>query len=311
MKCTCPKCRADIELDLAEVTEKGSPSACPACKARLYVHRESFGGRAYRMTGDISCAPCGEPLGPDTYCYACGAPYPDYLVVSQGSKPATTARGKLKSTAAIIPAGGTSHTSQGSYVPKQAYAKAGSGKGLNKKVLTIALSLLLAVALGAAGFVTYSRMKAEKSYAQNFVKLTYCIHAGQARSLQACTKIASDWKARGEEQGTPPRMSIDQEKDFAILKSEIEALQAKVNKPPEKYRQCNELLAKLQDAAMKMQSVAVAPSPTIASLVDATAKSDAEYQKVVREFKSGIPEELMEELKTASQRYKALQTMLK
>lgn len=308
MKCTCPKCRADIEIDLPAVTEKGSPTACPACKARLYVHRESFGGRAHRMTGEISCAPCGEQLGPDTYCYACGAPYPDYIVVSQGSKPATP-RGKQKSTAVIIPSGAPSRPSQGQYVPKQTHAKTGSGKGLNKKVLVTALSLLLVVALAAGGFVLYSRSKAEKAYAGSFVKLTYCIHSGQTKSLQLCTRIAKEWKAKG--QGTSPRITAEEENDLVLLGAEIAKLQAQLNKPPEKYRKCNEMLVKLNGSSERMQSLALAPPHAVTSLVDATAKSDAEYQKSVREFKSKIPEELMQELQSASQRYKPLQTMLK
>ena len=310
MKCTCPKCRADIEIDLPAVTEKGSPTACPACRARLYVHRESFGGRAHRMTGEISCAPCGELLGPDTYCYACGAPYPDYLVVSQGSKPAPP-RGKQKSTAVFIPSGVPSRPSQGQYVPKQTHAKTGSARGLNKKVLATALGLLLVVALAAAGFVVYSRSKAEKAYADSFVKLTYCIHSGQVKSLQLCTKIAEDWKANGRGHGAPLRVGMDEEKDFALLDSEIETLQAKMSKPPEKYRKSNEMLAKLKGSAQKMRSLAFAHSPSPDSLVDATAKLDTEYRKTVREFKSAIPGDLVQELQSASQRYKPLQTMFK
>ena len=63
-------------------------------------------------------------------------------------------------------------------------------------------------------------------------------------------------------------------------------------------------------ASMSVLTLALAPSPTANELVDATAKLDTEYQGAVRNFKSTIPEDLKQELKSASKRYKALQTLL-
>lgn len=311
MKCTCPKCRVDIELDLPVITEKGCPTACTACKARLYVHRESFGSRAYRVTGEISCAACGQPLGPDTYCYECGTPYPDYLVVAHGSKPATLKHSESRSATFVIPGGGTKPHKQ-NYIPANgAPAKSVRGIGLNKRHLLTAMLVLLLVVLMGGGVVAYKRNKAEQLYAENFVKLTYCIHSGQARSLQACTKIAADWKTKSEGQGPSPRIGVEEEKDYALLNSEMELLQAKMNEPPEKYQQCNAMLASLKAPAQKIQALALAPSPSLASLSEATTLLDAEYQKAVNEFKAAVPAEILQELQSASKRYKALQTMVK
>lgn len=314
MKCTCPKCHADIEIDLPEVTEEGSANACPECKARLFVHKESFGARALRRTGEISCALCGDELGPHTHCAACGAPYPEYLVVAQGNKRSVKTRGhlKLKSSPFAKSAGAAPRAP--SFDPtalEKAPGKTGTGGGLQKKHLVIGLSLVLLVVLGAFGYVVYSRGKAEAEYADKFVKMTYCIHSGQARSLKACTKIAADWKLRNDAgQGAAPRISIEEEKDFALLKSEFQTLQKKMETAPKKYQQCNDMLAKLFGPAQKIQSLALSPSPTLPGLIEATTRYDAEYHKSVREFKAVIPEDLMKELQSASQRYKALKPLV-
>ncbi|GFO63312.1 hypothetical protein M1B72_10740 [Geomonas paludis] len=304
MKSTCPKCQAQIELDLEAVSEKGTATTCPSCKAKLYVHRESFGARAFRKIGQVSCAACGEQLGQEIFCLGCGVPYPEYLVTSQGSKPTPLPKTEGGSGGFSLPV-----PSANLYLP-QVSRSVDTGTTVKRpQNLTAIIALVLVVALGAGGFTYYSKMKAEKAYVESFVKLTYCIHSGQQRSKDAATKIATEWKTANV-QRTAPHMPADEEKDFSILATQIEQLQAKTATPPEKYKQSSEAVAALNVASKKMQALALSPSPTVNELVDATAKFDTEYQGAVRNFKSTLPDDMKQELKKASKRYKALQTLL-
>ncbi|MBJ6750207.1 zinc ribbon domain-containing protein [Geomonas anaerohicana] len=304
MKSTCPKCQAQIELHLEAVSEKGTAAACPSCKAKLYVHRESFGARAFRKIGQVSCAACGEQLGQEIFCLGCGAPYPEYLVTSPGSKPTPLPKTEGGSGSFSLPA-----PSAKLYLP-QVSRTASSDTAVNRpQNLGAVIAVLLVLALGAAGFTYYNKLKAEKAFVESFVKLTYCIHSGQLRSKDAATKIAAEWKTASV-QRTAPHMPAEDEKDFSILATQIEDLQAKTATPPEKYKQSSEAVAALNAASKKMQALALSPSPTVNELVDATAKFDTEYQGAVRNFKSTLPEDLKQELKSASKRYKALQTLL-
>lgn len=85
---TCPKCHANIELEVShsDVTEAGTTASCPACKAHLTLFKESFGGRALRKSDEVSCSHCGGQLGAELHCQSCGVPFPDYLVTALGKK---------------------------------------------------------------------------------------------------------------------------------------------------------------------------------------------------------------------------------
>lgn len=304
MKSTCPKCQAQIELDHSSVPEKGDATACPACKAKVYVHRESFGARAFRKMGQISCAMCGDQLGPEHFCVGCGAPYPDYYVTSPGSKPAPLPKMEATSGGFALPV-----PSPRLNLPQISRAARTDTTVKRPQHLTAVIAVLLIVALGGGGFSYYSRLKAEQAFIGNFVKLTYCIHSGEQRSKEAATRIATEWKGLSG-QKIAPRIPSEEEKDFSILATQIEGLQAKTATPPEKYRQSSEAVAALYLSSKKMLNLAVSPPPTLDALVDATAKLDTEYQGAVRNFKTSIPTEIQRELKLASRRYKALQTML-
>src|SRR5512136_611053 len=79
MTCTCPKCKAEIEL--AEIPPESSSHKCSACNANLEIRKESFAKRALYKSSEISCAECGNPPGTSIYCQSCHAIYPEILVI--------------------------------------------------------------------------------------------------------------------------------------------------------------------------------------------------------------------------------------
>jgi len=318
MNCTCPKCHAKIEMDLPEVTEAGTSATCPACNAHFSVYRESFGGRALRKTGEISCAPCGNELGAQTHCPSCGAQFPDYLVVSLGRKRARKADTKVKLKGSPFPKAGKASSapvnvlpSLGSLQPEAQAKPALAAAPGRSKLMAIAVSVLVVVALVGAGTFFYLKNKAEKTYLRNFVLATYCVQLGADKSLKANEKIAAEWKAKSDAaQAYRPRASLEDEKDLDIIKTKLDGVMPNLSQPPEKFAQCNERLAKLQGAYNKLRAQTLAPGNTLAGFLDSSAKLDGEYKQAVKSFKSGMPEDIMNELQVAGKRYKGLRPLL-
>ena len=317
MMCTCPKCHAKIELDLPEVTEAGSPAACPACNARFTVHRESFGGRALRKTSEISCASCGSELGPQMHCPNCGAQFPDYLVAGIGRKRARREGKKVKLKSNPFPqtqqASSQLPTLEMSMRPEAAkHAPAPSTGSKYPKPLVLGITLLVAVALIAAGSVFYLKHKAEKEYTKNFVRATYCIQTGTDKALKTSARVSAEWKAKLDTgQSYTARPGVEDEKDFNLVDTQLDQALQKLGKPPEKFASCNERITKLQAVYTKMRALILVPGNSLPAYLDTTAKLDSEYSQAIKEYKSGIPEELMKGLLNASLKYKGLRKLVK
>ena len=317
MMCTCPKCHAKIELELPEVTEAGTPGACPACNARFMVHRESFGGRALRKSNEISCAHCGSELGPQMHCMVCGAQFPDYLVPTLGRKRARRVSKKIKLDTSPFPQ--TQRvTSQlpsleMSMRPEAAKALPVYPSSTRRaKPLLVAVSLLLVVALVAAGSVFYLKIKAEKAYAKNFVLATYCIQTGFDRGLKSTARISAEWKGKMDAgQAYSARPSPDDERDFGIISRKLTPVLGKLTPAPEKFASCNDRLNKLQAVYNNLRSLVLAPGNSQQIFADTSSKLENDYRLAVKEYKTGMPQEIMEELVSASLKFKGLRPLLR
>ena len=317
MTCTCPKCHQKIELDLPEVTEAGTSAACPACSARFNLFKESFGARALRKSSEISCAACGSELGSETHCPSCGAQFPDYLVVSLGRRRARKESKKIKlktspfpkkeTAATVLPSLGMSMKPEDArLLPVQA-----SGSRLPKPLVIIA-TVLLVIVLAAGGAMAYLKNKAEKSYAKNFVLATYCLQTGIDRAAKANTRISAEWKAKMEA-GQPytPRASIEDDRDFGIIGNKFDQAMQKLSNPPEKFASSNEKLTKLQSVYNKARSLAYTPGASLPGFMDSANRLDNDYKQAAKEFKAGMPDEIMDELVSAGLKFKSLRPLLK
>lgn len=318
MKCTCPKCHGKIELVLPQVTEEGAPASCPACKAHFTVHMESFGGRALRKSGEISCASCGEELGPQIHCASCGKPFPDYLVAGLGRK---KARGKITQFK-LASSPFKKHYKPASQLPTLEAAMAQENVAASRrqdavakrypKNLVLAASVIVALALIAAGAGLYSKWKAETSYMKNYARATYVIQVGTDMSRKTCLKIASDWKANLDAgKNITPRASKDDEKELQSVRAKLDLIKAKLSQEPEKFKSCNEKLAKFEGPYNNLQSLTVSPGNSLAGFTETLNKIDVEYKQAANQFKAGLPDELMKELQSASKKYRELRPLFK
>jgi predicted Zn finger-like uncharacterized protein len=317
MMCTCPKCRQTIELILPDVTEEGKSASCPACNASFVVFKESFGARAMRRTGEISCSSCGNELAPQLHCPACGRPYPDYLVAALGRKKAGTKGPRLKmktspfqkkeSITSQLPSLDSAMAQEPAAAKKPAAAPQRFSKGV-----VLATSALVLMALIAAGAGMYFKMKAEAKYMANFALATYGIQVGIDTSREVCQKMATDWKegvAAGKE--VAPRATIAEEKKLVHIQAEIASVKSSLSQEPEKFKTCNAKLARFEGLFGKMHSLSRTPGSSLPAFLNDIDKLDAEYKQTAQQFKAELPPELMKELKSASERYRGLKPLLK
>lgn len=313
MTCTCPKCHAQIDLELPEVTEAGTSAICPACKAKFNVYRESFGGRALHKSTELICAPCGSELGPQLHCPTCGAKFPDYLVVSLGRKRVRKASKKLKlSVSPFKPAKTTTYipSLEASLKPDVGKTKPLASAGSKKSVILM-ITLILVVALSAGGAVFYSQYKTDRAYIKSFVLATYCLQTGIDRGVKSRGRIATEWKQKMEAGQTyVPRASIEDDRGFSLVDRKLDPAVRGLANPPEKFAPFNDRVTKLQNIYNKQRSLVSAPGNSLPGFLDAGSKLDAEYQQVVKSYKSDLPEPIMKELVSASLKFKEMRPLV-
>ncbi|GFO53796.1 hypothetical protein GMSM_08030 [Geomonas sp. Red276] len=317
MTCNCPKCHATIELDLPEVTEQGTSATCPSCNASFNIYRESFGGRAFRKSSELSCASCGEQLGPENHCRTCGAPFPDYVVAGLGRRKAVRKVTKLELKSSpfqrkvkyspTLPTLDDAMNLEGGAGKKTSTASRDLTKG--KK---IAIALLVVSVIALAGTGVYLKKKAEDTYIKNFAQATYAVQLGADKCRKVSQKLAADWKARTDA-GQPftPRIGVMDEKDLGIISDKIADLKRSMGKEPGKFEGCTDKLGKIEAPYNKMKNLVLNPGNSLATFIDSANKLDAEYNAGASDFKGSIPPEALVRLRQASQHYIGLRQLFK
>jgi predicted Zn finger-like uncharacterized protein len=300
MTCSCPKCHAQIEVDLSRMPENGTFMPCPECKTRFWLNKESYARRALIKEGQIYCDQCGKELDHKIVCTACGVMYPDYYLV-QASKPPRRQVEKpdFNISFSLKPAKQT-----------YAYTYTGTTKSSERSPNNILkrLGLLALVAILAVGAVSlYQKIQREKQYAKNYIRVLYTIKLGTDVGLNTCAKISTDWKTKMDAgQNFAPHISEADESKLNKIKDTTDVFMQKLNEPPKKFITCKDKLANLYGIYTKLHAIAIAPSGSLSSFTDSTAKSQTDFNIAVKDLKGSLPLELSEELQKARKRYKAL-----
>jgi hypothetical protein len=186
--------------------------------------------------------------------------------------------------------------------------RAAVGARFSKNTLLAAYALIFLL-VAAAGGAFYLKKQAEHKYAKNFALAVYCINTGEDDSVKASQRIISDWTTAGE--SFRPRVSMEEEKGLNHIASRIDSIRTKISEEPPAFAGCNAKLAKIQATYDAVRSLAFAPGNSLPNFKDAVSKADAKYKLSVKEFKTGLPDEIMEELVSASKKFIGLRTMLK
>ena len=304
MMCSCPKCNAQIEVDLSKMPENGTFMPCQECKARFWINKESYARMSLNKEGKTYCDQCGKELDHKIVCKACGVMYPDFYLV-RASKPPLRQVEKpdFNISFSLKPARQT-------YTHNYTYTGTGTKKtsarapnNILKRVGMLVFVVFLAI--GAA--LLYQKIQLEKQYAKNYMRALYTMKLGTDYGLNTCAKISSDWKTKMDAgQNFAPHISEADEATLNKIKDTTDVLMQKLNKPPKKFINSNEKLSNLYGAYTKVHAIAVAPSGSLSSYTGSAANSQNEFNLAVKNLKESLPLELSEELQSARKRYKAL-----
>jgi hypothetical protein len=311
LTCSCPKCAAQIELDLTQIVEDTTANSCPACKARYVLTRESFARRASRKAGEINCAECGGQLDHSQYCPSCKALYPDYYAAEFPDAARKRARQNRNLFAGLRNFSfewRSSSSSSLDYKPVMLDSEAWQEPtGLKKRTIVTGVSAVVIIALIAIGTTFYFHVKAKKQYAASYVMALYGIKMGTDLSLKACGKISSDWTAKiSTGQNSPPFISVDDENQLNKVKTQTDKYLQKLNDTPSAFVESNERLLKLNGVFLKLHTAALKPTGTITTFLEMTKKVENEFNVAAADLKKNLPTELSEELDIAKAKYRGL-----
>ncbi len=304
MMCSCPKCAAAIELDIAGISEEGSYTPCPECKGRFWIGKESFARRALKKEGKIYCDACGKELDCLTVCTACGVVFPDYCLL-QASKPAHRQLAKAEIS--------WSFTAKPAKQTKQTYAipqKSTSVTPLSRKFLVRAVCLLVFAAVAAVGVTVYNQKKAERQYAANYMLALYGIKYGVDLSLSQCARLSAVWKAKTDAgQRFVPHLTPQEESGSDRIKTRLELIMPKLDKAPQKFSKAKEQIDKLYGMQTRLNALAATPPGSLPGFTDSANKLGNDFKSAAQELKAGLPKELSEEFVKASIKYKELRDL--
>jgi len=302
MTCTCPKCKAEIELDVTEIAAASSFNKCSACNANLEVRKESFAKRALYKSSDISCAECGNPPGTSIYCQSCHAIYPEILIIETSS--ATKKQlGKILASLNLLKniKVGPSKSYQESYSTAPA---AGKGKGVKLPGQPAQLAVILAVLLVTAvvgGYFWYQN-KIATEYSQKYVRTLLAIKTARDLEINLSGRLTTTWKTGGKAILTGAEL-----KSVTLAKKDIDNLMKQPGKIPGKFTTSHDALKKLYDSFDKLHAATITTSGTSDTYAAAVKKEDEEFMKSVRELKTGLPEKISATLSEGRKTHKALQ----
>lgn len=305
MNCYCPKCNASIILPPMEVSEEGTFLKCPECSTGFSLQRESFACRALRKREKIACAECGSQLGSTNYCPGCHALYPDYHVTETSSaakkklqKFLASLSGKKKAVHAPI-----RHEERGGAKPAAA-AKGTRGPG---KPLTLAITIVVLLALlGGSGFYYYQD-KTEKEYAGKYVQVIYGIKTSGDHAIKLSTKLINDWRAT--QTPTPPPLTSEEIKSLAGGKSDLEIVLKRIENPPKKLAPSREAINRYHETYLKLNALLSTPPTSLDSFAASAKKLEDDFKKAGNALKAGLPPKIADSLNKSLDQYKNLKDL--
>jgi len=302
MTSTCPKCKAEIELDAAEIPAEGSFKKCSACNTNLELRKESFAKRALYKSSDISCAECGAPPGTSIYCQSCHAIYPEILVIETSSA-AKKQFGKIVASFNLLKSIkiGSSKPHQESYSTAPAPGK-GKGVKLPGQPAQLAVILALLVAAAVAGGYFWYQNKIATEYSQQYVRALLGVKSARDLGINISNRVAASWKA-----GASSSLTEAELKSVSSAKTDVDTLMKRIGKVPGKFTASNEALKKLFDSYGKLHTAVRTTSGTSDTYADTVKKGDEEFLKNARELKAGLPKKIADILNESRKKYKAMQ----
>jgi hypothetical protein len=299
MRCSCPKCNANITPEIHDIPDEGGVTKCPDCGANFLLRKESFARRALHKGSDISCANCGSELGPSIYCPGCNTLYPDYLVAETFSASKRQLDKLLAGFKGLFPA---RKAVVAKYEPGVAAAEPKKGVKLPGQPLQIAIIIVAFIAAAVGGGIYYFKEKAETDFTDNYFKTLYGVKTSADYGLNVCNKVVAEWTA----QGLSPKLAPNELLFLKRGKEDVDRDIKRIVKVPEKFKTSHADLLALNEIHLKINATASTPAGTADTFAASVAKLDEEFRKSAGKLKSSLPPRLATGLEERKTNYKEL-----
>jgi hypothetical protein len=307
MRCLCPKCKESIELDLEEIPEDGTFTKCTECSAGFLLRKESFARRALHHGEEITCAECGNTLGPSIYCQSCHALYPDFYA-AETSSAAKNKLGKLLGKLNISrklskhPSAAANESTSGG--PAQQPKKIAGIRLPGQPAQLAATLLIILLFIGGGGYFWYQN-SIETKYAEAYVRVLFSIKNAADFELKTCNRVANDWKTSM----TPaaPKLTGQEQLIIKRAQTDIETLMKRMGDTPEKFKPSSDALAKHYESYTNLQNFASAPAGSMDSYTATLKRLEDDFNTNAKALKAALPEKVSLVITENKAKYKALQ----
>ena len=320
MDCTCPKCAkiTGVEFDIAP-EETSFIAICSSCSNQIHVVRESRACRAKRKTFEVACASCGNMLDNHAHCTACGELFPDYFVAIDPVAARQKARSESLSNilssiknlnVSIRPSFDRSVSNQtvGQYSPKRvARASAGVSRPSIRSVAIRVIFLIVAIALIVGGKFAFESYKSGQVYAENYMKVLYCVKSGVDANLKACNAVKIEWEAANASGlSFSPRINNKDEAKLAKMHGDIDNYLQIINNPPKKFLAANQSLLEIHKIYLDSEALVQTKPGSLQGLSKSIENCAKNMDQASQKLKSTLPDSLQTELATAKLKYRSL-----
>lgn len=289
-----PKLNSDCKRGLIGVPKKSSPPLWwrfffwPDAKGihKVPEHLRSAG---------MYCPECrrGQPFS--ERCSFCDCDFACFVLIRFNAPPLN----KLRSNDTVSPA----PPKKGMLLSRlRAAPDSFSKASLRARVVVLCMTFLLLVSL-VAGIMQH-RSHLRKQYAQNYVRALYTIKSGMNLGEMICNGTFNAW--RGVEPSTVPRTGTINPQALADLKSvktEIDKIMKKLDKPSAEYSLAARTLQKLYALYEKTNSMVINSPDSLSLNRKEYLTARKEFSLEIENLKSNLPLPLVEELKIAGQKY--------
>lgn len=298
MKCSCPKCSAQIDIDEPAVPEKGNFSRCPDCNSRFWTHREPFLMRAYKKEWKAFCDHCGDEVGAASYCQSCYTPFPDYWVV-QNSRPIRRRTSYKTEFALSLP---SIKLKKSKTVEKLDLEPLTPLDGepdekpkSSKKPLLALAAVLLVVGLAFGGINLFSSFQQDSGFNKVYIKTLYGIKSGIDLNFQKLAKISG---------GQP--LSEDEVATLEKVKVKIDKYKVELNAPPERYTGTVNDLNNVYKVYLDVYALTISTSGMGTEFQNQMATVKSNLGRAETRLKNGLPDDLREDISEVTNKYRNL-----
>lgn len=318
----CPKCAAEIELDVSGEDQHILNVTCASCNSAVSIVRESCATRARRQPSEIICSRCGACLNHQPHCPSCGALFPDFYAAMSPEEASRKVKAKRsaelrRSLSKLNPSfyfdlfgflgGRTERLPDVRPIPERHAAQkvAVSPRGL-RLVITLLVVTLLA---GGASYAFHLHQR-QQVFVDNYFRAVNGIKAGNDFSLEVCSKMAADWKA-ATDSGLrfTPRLNDKEQARINTTNQNVDKLLQYMGTPPGKFAQAHQKLVQLKSAYQKSQSLVTTPPENLQSLTTSADQAASNFKTAAQDLKNNLPEAMKDQLDEAKLKYHGLRDL--